>query len=143
MRLEDTGWAAGFFEGEGNLQLYPTNGGFGGMVQVSQKDRTPLDALQQFFGGKVKPFHASVAAGVNYTWQWTLNGKYALPFLEAILSHIRTAHKRQEIKKYQKFYSTTDHDERMHILMWWVSRVERHKKACSEELLKERLQLVT
>lgn len=121
MKETDIAWAAGFFEGEGNLSL-STNGagGFMGMVQVGQKSREPLDRLQKLFGGTVGYWRSS------YVWAWYLCSKKALPFLETIEPYITPGHPKQEdIKVYKKFYEDADHDKRMEIMKWWVGRIAR------------------
>lgn len=124
MNETDIAWTAGFFEGEGTLHLNLTYSGFQGWVAVTQKDRAPLEKLQELWGGAIRRNPGAK------TWYWLLSGKKALPFLAAILSYIVTPHRGLEIEMYMKFYSGLSRDARMEILMWWVTRVYHHKKAC-------------
>lgn len=118
----DIGWATAFFEAEGSLTLNRSPDGFTGMVQVSNLAREPLDKLASLFGGEV---HRD-RTGMYY---WYRSSKIALPFLATVEPGITVPLRRKEIEMYKKFWSTTDHDERMHILMWWVGRIKRRQIA--------------
>jgi len=56
MAHEDWAWAAGFFDGEGNVASRDnSSGGRQIKVQVTQKDRRVLEKIQSIFGGNIYP----------------------------------------------------------------------------------------
>jgi len=111
-------WAAGFFEGEGDLSIdfSQSRNGYGGRVSASQSVREPLDRLVELFGGKV------YQRKLDGNYFWTLNCKNALPFLEQIHPYIVSPLRRKEISVYTAFWNTTDRDVRNSLLEWWRRR---------------------
>ena len=84
----DIAWAAGVFEGEGNVRAavnkrsnrgpsYPS-------VVVDQKDRWILDKLQRLFGGHVMAYE-----GFYGTYhRWSIHGPLALGFMFTIYTFL-------------------------------------------------------
>ena len=78
-------WAAGFFDGEGCIQITRT----GRLVVVAaQATPEPLLAIQKAFGGNVTARHA-VSPRHKDQWAWQASGQVALDFLRAIRPHLR------------------------------------------------------
>lgn len=50
--MRDIYWLAGFYEGEGTICAYSTNGGFLSL-RICQKNIEPLNRCQSLFGGKI------------------------------------------------------------------------------------------
>ena len=73
----DIAWAAGFFDGEACVGLYPNKRANGTIVykssiSVSQVVRAPLEKLQEMFGGVID---ANPARGNFQTiWIWRIGG---------------------------------------------------------------------
>lgn len=78
-------WAAGFFDGEGNIHIYE-RGNVG--VGASQTTPEPLLALREAFGGDVRgrtptdPRHKD-------QWFWGVRGPMAGEFLRLVRPHLR------------------------------------------------------
>ena len=74
-------WLAGFFDGEGtvDIRIAKTHGGkymrFELRVQVAQRDRAPLRLIQDQYGGSIQGSHCGM---------WVATGATALTFLRAI-----------------------------------------------------------
>lgn len=64
--LLDIAWAAGIFEGEGNIGL---DAGKRVHIQVVQKDRWILDKLARLFGGKVYEAYVKKTHLTYYLWR--------------------------------------------------------------------------
>ena len=67
-------WAAGFFDGEGCIDFTDRRTL---TIRLSQRDRRPLKAFEELFGGKTYPS----SEGCH---QWTLKGKPALGAIKAM-----------------------------------------------------------
>lgn len=78
-------WAAGFFDGEGNVHL-DTDGGL--HVGAAQTVHEPLFALQRAFGGTVRD-RAAASARHRHQWFWRLSGWNAVEFLRFVRPHLR------------------------------------------------------
>lgn len=76
MQETEIAYAAGFFDGEGNITIqhgYPR-------VTISQVDRRPLEMFQAQFGGNIVRQRNSY----NHSWNLVINGVKARQFLIAI-----------------------------------------------------------
>lgn len=74
MKTEDVAWAAGFFEGEGNISF----GQCGGVkINVQQINKEPLDKLARLFGGVIRgPITPkNPKARPYYSWNLSLNSE--------------------------------------------------------------------
>jgi hypothetical protein len=81
-------WAAGFFDGEGNVSIDRR-----GLVQleVSQTVPEPLFALQEAFGGHVRGRDPGQAHHKEQ-WLWSIHGRAAGAFLHLIAPHLKVKH---------------------------------------------------
>ena len=93
-------YLAGFFDGEGNINLYhhkPTYvnryGQYALQVRISQKKREGLDQIIPVFRGKI--------IKIRYGWQWTSSGSTAAYFLKQISPYLQS--KRIEAAKAIEF----------------------------------------
>ena len=53
MEAEDIAWAAGFFEGEGHVNVQLRGNKSYLAITIAQVDRRPLDKFMELFGGRV------------------------------------------------------------------------------------------
>jgi hypothetical protein len=81
----DAAYAAGFFDGEGsiNIRLPSKGSGHRLVIHVAQANRLPLEWLRERWGGSVRPLKRP--ADRKPVWEWTLASKQAKRFLEAVL----------------------------------------------------------
>lgn len=81
-------WCAGFFDGEGCISIHRRDRGcsiaFQIVVQVSQNDRRPLDAIAFRFGGTVTPSQN----GYDRCHRWRTSFHKAEVFIRAIRPHL-------------------------------------------------------
>jgi len=94
MNEQDRIWMAGFFDGEGNIQLYfrtPTYsnryGQYSLRVFVVNTNRSILDPFSDF-GGRVFQ-HSPVPTGWKVSYHWYITGSKAKAFLEAIFPYLK------------------------------------------------------
>ncbi len=91
----DPRWVAGFFDGEGCVSIVRRQrGGFIEhmiAIQIGQKDRRPLDAIRDKYGGSICP--TKTPSGC---WRWRCHGKTAERFMRAIVLHCKL--KRRELE---------------------------------------------
>jgi hypothetical protein len=89
MWLYSNQWAAGFFDGEGCIQIEPRKSGYGTSyylnIQVTQNDRRPLDEMQNRWGGNVT---SASRQARDRCFRWRLSSGPAAAFLTAILPHL-------------------------------------------------------
>lgn len=78
-------WAAGFFDGEGNVHVDVDGNLHVGAAQVHQE---PLFALQRAFGGTVRD-RPGPQPNQRHQWIWRLGGWNAAEFLHLIRPHLR------------------------------------------------------
>lgn len=90
--MSDLLWTVGFLEGEGHFGMFSTKYGIYAHITVTQKDRTPLDYLQEVYGGYIYP------CGKWKGWQWRLNGDSAIRMMERVLPHVKSISKRRQIE---------------------------------------------
>ena len=89
---ELTVWAAGFFDGEGNIIIARSRSTHTGNIihqvraQIAQSKEEPLKVLRSRWGGSI---HLYYTKDHKPMWQWALNGKMAISFLLEILPHLR------------------------------------------------------
>lgn len=81
----DKAYAAGFFDGEGsiNIRLPVRRSGYRLVVSVAQTRIAPLEWLCQRWGGKVTPIKRT-----NPTWSWSLCSQQAGAFLSDVLGFL-------------------------------------------------------
>jgi hypothetical protein len=86
-------WAAGFFDGEGNVSIFRRQRGncleYRVVLQITQKDSTPLLHIQEEFGGSIS--HASNPADC---FRWRADGEAVDLFLKRVGPYLLV--KRQE-----------------------------------------------
>lgn len=97
MRETEIAYLAGFFDGEGCIQInkvgtelakrYNKNGRYYLMVSVNQVNPAPLEILQKSYNGTIGP-HAEKTSTKRKTWVWRVQGKHADKFLEDILPYL-------------------------------------------------------
>ncbi len=84
-RTHKIAWAAGFYEGDGNVintQHNKSNGWVGIRLSVGQKDKYPLLLLQECWGGSL--IHRTPKKGTQM-WIWSVCGARALIFIEDVM----------------------------------------------------------
>lgn len=86
-RAEKVAWSAGFIDGEGCILITNNVSGSGRKrrkclrLTVSQKDRRPLEFLQEIWGGTI----AINRRGEEFRlWQWNVSTKAAAEVLEEV-----------------------------------------------------------
>jgi hypothetical protein len=89
-RAVDIAWAAGFIEGDGHLY----NRGAQDSVDVTQKQRWPLEQLTELFGGSIGLIHNQGVAKRTYN-RWRLSGENARRFIEMIYPYLSPEKKAQ------------------------------------------------
>ncbi|MGV1985619.1 LAGLIDADG family homing endonuclease [Agrobacterium sp. 22-221-1] len=89
MWLYSDQWAAGFFDGEGCIQIEPRKSGHGTSyyvnIQVTQNDRRPLDELQKRWGGNVT---GACRRATDRCFRWRMSSTGAAVFLTAMLPYL-------------------------------------------------------
>lgn len=97
MWLYSDQWAAGFFDGEGCIQVEPRPSGYGVSyyvnVQLTQNDRRPLDEIAARFGGRVS---GTGARANDRCFRWRASAGVAETFLRAVLPHLLVKRERAE-----------------------------------------------
>ncbi len=78
-------WAAGFFDGEGNVSITPDGHLRASAAQVVAE---PLFELHEVFGGTVRE-RAAPSERHRDQWIWGVSGAAALRFLQAIRPYLR------------------------------------------------------
>ena len=95
---EKLAYLAGFFDGEGCIQLVQTparkrsrnpEGGVGLTVVVVNTDQVPLELAQRYFAGTIRKKKMS-QCGRTQPYYWMLHGKKAAYFLSQIRDHLTT-----------------------------------------------------
>ena len=94
MDSEGTAWAAGFFDGEGSINIVRQKRAHGEtinhqlLVSVSQVDPRPLQYLQEHFGGSIytRKFKKAEHKIAN---SWSIRTQQAEDFLRAIRPYVR------------------------------------------------------
>lgn len=86
-------WAAGFFDGEGNVR-YDTEGNL--HVGAAQTTHRPLFELQRAFGGTVRD-RPSPVAGHRHQWFWRLSGRNAVEFLRMVRPYLRVKDRQADL----------------------------------------------
>jgi hypothetical protein len=81
--VAELAWAAGFFDGDGHINLSTTLS-----VEVTQKRRRPLDELQRIFGAST--FYSVAPSGrrPNRLWELHYFGAQAAVVLQLILPYL-------------------------------------------------------
>lgn len=84
----DKAYAAGFFDGEGHVEIRKHTQGVTALnfqASASQNDRQPLDWLRTLFGGKIYRPHGNKRSNA---YIWIVSGHSAYMFLDAILPYL-------------------------------------------------------
>lgn len=105
--IADLAWAAGFFDGEGSVNIKSQGKTVVLSVHVAQVDRRPLDKLVRCFGGKVYGPYKSNNPRHSDHYQWVLSSHNAYKFLVKVAPYL--VNKREEALiglEYQQFFET-------------------------------------
>ncbi len=89
----DLAWCAGFFEGEGNVNIYKNMSGekrinphYGLQIEVGNTNPNPLNKLQSIFGGSImERKDKSIDLHHARFFRWFLSGNRAAEFLKSII----------------------------------------------------------
>lgn len=81
-RLTLVAWAAGFFEGEGHVNVQLRKGKSFFSITVAQVYRSPLDRMCELFGGKVYGPYGPYSSNKQPYYQWQAYNKEAFAALE-------------------------------------------------------------
>jgi hypothetical protein len=76
-------WAAGFIEGDGHIGRNSTSQ----EVDVTQKQRWPLDRLGELFGGSIYQIHNQGVLKRSY-WRWRVTGENARALMHLIYPYL-------------------------------------------------------
>lgn len=106
-KVEDVAWAAGFFEGEGHINVQIRGGKSYIAAVVSQVYREPLDKLEKVFGGKVRGPYGPYSGNRRPHYQWSAYGSSALNFLNDIMPYLyrKGDQARVAIDKWENYYN--------------------------------------
>ncbi len=76
-------WAAGFFDGEGNIAIVKNAGREAGKLRITaaQVDKNPIERLQYLFGGSIRKAKANKVKWRDY-WVWELSAQKAVDALK-------------------------------------------------------------
>lgn len=113
-------YLAGFFDGEGSINLYRNqNDAWGLQVQISQVCKAPLIILQGSYGGsltKVDRRHEYPHRRIQ--WLWGVTASRAVRFLEAVLPYlvVKEAEARLALEFYERYSATRKGDGRKGLL---------------------------
>lgn len=80
-------WAAGFFDGEGNIGIAPTNKAGQMRLIVGQVKKEPLEKLQSLYGGSLRVQQSRKNNWANY-WVWQLQSQKASDALSLMLPYL-------------------------------------------------------
>jgi hypothetical protein len=90
----DFAWAAGFFDGEGCVHIHrdvhrvdARRASYKLHIQVSGRNRDPLDQYARLFGGRVRPFYKRAYPRVPY-FEWNAFGQRACEALDLLLPYL-------------------------------------------------------
>lgn len=105
----DIAWAAGFFDGEGCIQLvHRTRGRYEDwhlMVHAVNTDIRPLHRFVQLFGGSVQVLHhAENSRGFLPSWQWVVSHKKASAALHTMLPFFIVKKEQAELALLSRHY---------------------------------------
>lgn len=101
MCYEGSIWAAGFFDGEGSINIIKGTNGKGTSyyalsVEVAQVDPRPLQYLKENWGGTVRVVD-SKNPNWNVAYRWTIRSKAAESFLRDIRPWLRVKGEQADI----------------------------------------------
>lgn len=87
----DTAWAAGFFDGEGSVQLLKPGQHRMGMVvaSISNTDEEVLKRFQERWGGNLCAYKNVTSNRSKPAWRWQITSRSGSQFLREIEPHIR------------------------------------------------------
>lgn len=72
LKTTEVAWAAGFFDGEGNLRVYKSGRGYYLQARITQVDVNSLLKLKEMFGGVV--YKRKLVQGHKQAYEWALTG---------------------------------------------------------------------
>lgn len=81
-------WAAGFLEGEGHINVQLRKGKSFIGVSVAQVYRSPLDRMQELFGGKVYGPYGPYSTNKQAYYQWTAYNDEAVSAIDEMLPYL-------------------------------------------------------
>lgn len=88
LALEDLAWAAGFFEGEGHINVQERRNKSFICITVAQVDRRPLDKLQSLFGGKVYGPYGPYTTQKRPYYQYQAYTNFAVDAINQMLPYL-------------------------------------------------------
>jgi hypothetical protein len=88
-------YAAGYFDGEGTINVLSCKGNFQLRVQLTSYDLESLSVFEELFGGKVR---SDEFAGVNFrVYRWAKNNRHAMSVLSAMVPFLRAKKEQAEL----------------------------------------------
>lgn len=81
-------WAAGFFEGEGHVNVQLRKGKSFFALSVAQVYRSPLDRMCELFGGKVYGPYGPYSTNKQPYYQWTAYTNDAFKALDEMFPYL-------------------------------------------------------
>ncbi len=107
--MKETAWFGGFFDGEGCVQIKPTNGSdcenYRCGANVSQRNEQPLREFKNRWGGVLNKWKNKKYN--TYSWGWQINGQESLKFFKDIYPY--TIVKKSEIALAIEFLELGEH----------------------------------
>ena len=138
-------WAAGFFDGEGNIAITKNAGRSAGKLRITaaQVDKLPIERLQYLFGGSIR-MAPSKRENWRAFWVWECSAKKAVDALKRMEPFLLVK-KRQAELAYQ-FQSTvgTNDGGKPRLTQELIAERERIKQAisdCNHSIPDEQLEL--
>lgn len=86
MSESDLAWAAGFFDGEGCVDINATNGVCGSIrALLANTSLAGVERMQALFGGSIRTYRRTTGNHVYYTW--SVSATRAAAFYTAVLMY--------------------------------------------------------
>lgn len=102
-------YIAGYIDGEGYFGIIPNSNksSYREVLKITSVDKDIIDWFQNSFGGSV---HKRIFDGKSKdAYQWTLEGKNIVPFVEKVIPYLKTKRKQAELvlakRKLRKYYT--------------------------------------
>jgi len=89
--IKDIAWAAGFYEGDGNIHK---NAYRSTSARITQVNKEPLNKMLRLFGGSLS-LKRRLKNNENDTWNWAINGSRCRGFVMTIYPFLSERRKRQ------------------------------------------------
>jgi len=88
-------YAAGYFDGEGTINVLSCKGRFQLRVELTSYDLDSLRVFEELFGGEVR---SDEFAGVNFqVYRWAKNNKHAIKVLRRLVPFLKSKRKQAEL----------------------------------------------